>query len=303
MNNEDSIVTRTRAGQDWERARQAATIEGVLSIFTSRSSGLLSFEDVRKRLRLKHKTYRGLQDIEIAHIRGSVGRYQDFTGTFLPRREDLRQRWLRVSAVTYSKGAPPIEVYQVGEAYFVLDGNHRVSVARQRGSPTIQAHVCEFPTPAGLSGDANLDEVLIKAEHLEFLDNTRLDELRPDHHIAFTAPGRYRELEYQIMLYQQVLEQIDEEPVSYEDAVTAWYDMIYTPSIQIIQEQGVLERFAGRTEADLFIWVWRHNEELRARGIASLAQAADEVAQPLPSRLASRVWQALTGWLRHLHDR
>jgi uncharacterized ParB-like nuclease family protein len=42
---------------------------------------------------------------------------------------------------------PPIEVYQVGEAYFVIDGNHRVSAARQEGMKTIAAYVCEFVTP------------------------------------------------------------------------------------------------------------------------------------------------------------
>jgi hypothetical protein len=278
----------TQAGKDWDRARQSALIEDILGIFTRRSADLLSFEDVKSQLRLTQKNYRGIQDIEIDRIRGSVGRYQDFTREFLPRNDSMRQRWQRVDTIAIMRGLPPIEVYQVGEMYFVLDGNHRVSVAHQSGMKTIQAHVWEYVTPVGLSPDAGVDEVLIKAEYAEFLNKTKLNELRPEQEIIFTAPGRYLELECQIAMYQQVLEQIDQEPIGYSDAVTAWYDMLYTPSVQIIEERGVLERYPNRTEADLFIWVWEHHEELRERGIRSLAQAADEVAasrQPFLKRL------------------
>ncbi len=281
-----------QAGKDWDRARQSALVEDILGIFTRRSADLLSFEDVKSQLRLTQKNYRGIQDIEINRIRGSVGRYQDFTREFLPRNDSMRQRWQRVDAIAIIRGMPPIEVYQVGEMYFVLDGNHRVSVARQSDMKTIQAHVWEYVTPVGLGSDAGVDEVLIKAEYAEFLNKTKLNDLRPEQEIVFTAPGHYREIECQIVMYQQVLEQIDQEPVDYSDAVTAWYDMLYTPSVQIIEERGVLELYPNRTEADLFIWVWEHHEELRGRGIRSIAQAADEVVasqQPFLKQLRDRI--------------
>jgi len=89
---------------------------------------------------------------------------------------------------------PPIEVYQVGKTYFVVDGNHRVSIARQEGMKAIEAYVCEFVTPVGLSPEADLDEVITKSGYAEFLYKTRLDKLRPRHEIVFTNPGHYREL-------------------------------------------------------------------------------------------------------------
>ena len=82
----------------------------------------------------------------------------------------MRKRWVRVDAAMQVGKTPPIEVYQVGESYFVLDGNHRVSIARQRGLGTIEAYVCEFPTPIGLSPEADIDELLIKSEWVDFLD-------------------------------------------------------------------------------------------------------------------------------------
>ncbi|MBN1123250.1 MAG: hypothetical protein JXJ17_19415 [Anaerolineae bacterium] len=282
-----------QAGKDWDRARQSALVDDILGVFTRRSADLLSFEDVQSRLRLTQKNYRGIQDVELDRIRGSVGRYQDFTREFLPRNDSMRQRWQRVDAIAITRGMDPIEVYQVGETYFVLDGNHRVSVAHQSGMETVQAHVWEYVTPAGLSPEADLDEVLIKAEYTDFLNKTKLNELRPEQEIVFTTPGRYREIECQIAMYQQVLEQIDQEPIDYFDAVTAWYDMIYTPSVQIIEERGVLKRYSNRTEADLFIWVWEHHEELRDRGIKSLAQAADEVKASKQPFL-TQVWEGIT---------
>ncbi len=265
VNNEENMVARIQARQSWDRARQAAFMESLTSMLPDRPANLIPFDEVRDRLRLNQKTYRGMHQINLDQIRGSVGRYRDFTRTFLPRSKHLQERWERINQLSTTQGVPPIEVYQVGEAYFVLDGNHRVSVARQNGAPTIEAYIWEFPSPVGLSAQADLDEVLIKAEYSNFLEHTKLNDLRPDAQIIFTTPGRYREIVVQIDLYQEALAQIDEQPISYEDAVTAWYDMIYTPAVMIIREQGVLERFPARTEADLFIWAWRYNQELRDR--------------------------------------
>lgn len=298
-----SAYAQTEAQKNWDRARQGALLEELSAAFTRRSIDLLSFEEVRQRLRLAQKNYRGLQEIPLDQIRGSVGRYRDFTRTFMPRNPSMGERWRRVSTVAVDQGVPPIEVYQVGEAYFVLDGNHRVSIARQNNVETIQAHVWEFSTPVGgLSADADMDEVFIKQEYTEFLEHTGLNRLRPEQQITFTAPGRYRELSYQIAMYQEVIEEIDGEPCSWEDAVTAWYDMIYEPSVQIIKEQGILEKFPERTEADLFIWVWRHHEELEREGVKSLADAAEDIGRQAEETVFSRLWRAVVQLIRNAKD-
>jgi hypothetical protein len=296
---EDNAIARMDARKNWENARQGARFELLTNLLPSQSADLLSFDEVQERLRLSHKTYRGIQEIHVDRIIGSVGRYRDFTRSFLPRNPELRARWQVVDAVVATRGVPPIEVYQVGEAYFVLDGNHRVSVARQSGAHTIEAHVWEFQTPAGLSANANLDELLIKEEYAQFLERTKLDILRSETQIIFTAPGRYREIELQIELYREILEQIDREPVSYEEAVTAWYDMVYTPATQIIREQGILERFPERTEADLFVWIWRYNEELHQRDDANAPVHLSQVVEELVQQPRSP-WEKLVKTLSNL---
>jgi uncharacterized ParB-like nuclease family protein len=298
MDENDALI-RAEAHRDWERARQAAFFEDLLGLFSEKSGRLLSFEEVRKNLRLGQKDYRGTHDIPLAQVRGSVGRYRDFTMTFLPRTETMRQRWERVSSVVIASGLDPIDVYQVGDAYFVLDGNHRVSVARSAGMKTIQANVWEFSTQVGLSAHADLDELFIKTEYADFLASTHLDQLRPEQRIELSTPGRYRELEYQIALYREALEKIDGVSIAPDEAVTAWYDMIYTPAVQIIKQSGIMDRFPGRTEADLFAWIWRHHQRLprRYRG-RSLSETVDELMKNSQRSLPRRLFSALAGMLR-----
>lgn len=259
---ESSLLAHYESQESWARARRGVLVQRVVCAFKSCSVDLIPFEEVRTRLHLTQKYCRGLQAIELARIRGSVGRYRDFTSAFLPRGSHLRQRWQRVKAVVFTQGMPPIEVYQVGDAYFVVDGNHRVSIARQEGMQTIEAYVCEFVTPVGLSAEADLDEVIITSEYAEFLNKTRLDKLRPGLEIVFTSPGHYRELECLITMFRDALGETRGEVISYEDALLLWCDMVYSPAVHEIKKSGAMERFPDRTEADLFIWMWQHRQRL-----------------------------------------
>lgn len=252
------------AQQDWHRARRAALVQRVVCHFRKCSANLIPFDEVRSRLRLNQKYYRGVQEIELDRIRGSVNRYTDFTSAFLPRAAHLRKRWERVNAAARTHGLPPIEVYQVGDAYFVLDGNHRVSIARQEHWKTIEAHVCEFVTPVGLSADADLDEVLSAAEQADFLRKTKLGTLRPDARIELTCPGSYAQLECLISAFRGTLESLPGGSVAEDEALVRWYDEVYRPCVEEIRASGIVARFPGRTPADLFLWMWKHEDDLAA---------------------------------------
>ena len=277
--------------KEFNRAHQRAAIEDLMAGLRGQSADLLAFEEVQGRLRLASRAYRGMRDVPLGQIVGSVGRYRDFTRSFLPRRGEMRQRWSRVDRLAAEKGIPPIELYQVGEVFFVLDGNHRVSVARQAKSPTIEAHVWEYQTRIPLDPDMTVDDLLIKAEYVEFLEHTRLDKDRPEQRITFTTPGRYRELECQIALFQDALTRIDGQPFSRQEAAALWYDMLYTAVVQIIQQQGGLDKFPGRTEADLFVWVVQHQKELSEEFgyTVPMTKATDDVVNQHGIRWLSRV--------------
>jgi uncharacterized ParB-like nuclease family protein len=259
---ENDVLNRFDAEDDWNRARRREIYQEVVCFFKKCSVDLLSFKDVRSGLHLGQKIDRGLQEIPLDHIRGSVGRYDDFTSAFLPRKRHLRERWERVDVAMMAGKTPPIDVYQVGESYFVRDGNHRVSIARQRGLGKIEAYVNEFPTPVGLGPDADIDELLIKSDRVDYLQKIGQSSPPAVREIVFTCSDCYGDLMDMIEAYRQGLEEAHENPVSFEGAVSAWYEEVYCPAIEIIQNNNLLARFPNRTEADLFLWVWKNNKVL-----------------------------------------
>jgi hypothetical protein len=160
--------------EDFHRARRRANMQQILSRLSRKSVDALSYEQVRKALKiarhLPDQRAPELRDIPLDAIVGSVGRYSDFTRSFLPKETVDEGRWAGVKvAATGLAGLPPIEVYQIGEAYFVLDGNHRVSVARQLDATHIEASVTKLQTKVPLTPEDQLDDVILKAEYLDFL--------------------------------------------------------------------------------------------------------------------------------------
>ncbi|MCA9884722.1 MAG: hypothetical protein H6670_15050 [Anaerolineaceae bacterium] len=252
----------------FQGARTRAFWQDVLSLLRGKSAELLSFEDIRRRLRLREESYRGLQDIPVDQIVGSVGRYNDFTSSFLPKSNDMRERWSRVYATVNSmQGVPPIEVYKVGDAYFVRDGNHRVSVARQIGSKTIQAYVTELPSSFHLEPGMTLEDVEQGANYIAFLEETGLPHTRPNHiNLQLSEHSRYPELLGHIYLHAQVMEQRLGHPISMEEAAANWYDNVFRPAVTLIRKYNVLSETGEehhRTEADLYLWMVDHLRDVR----------------------------------------
>ena len=242
--------------EDFHQARQRASIQEVIARFTGRSNQLLSYDEVAQRLRLNTRTERGIQNIPLAAIVGSVGRYTDFTRTFLPLQDNDRERWARVkAAMNSSLGLPPIEVYKVGDVYFVLDGNHRVSIAKQEGLKTIEAHVIEFKTDATLTPETKLDDLIIKSEYIDFLEKTNLANARPNVDLSVTIPGQYEKLMEQIDICCYIFTNEQEEKAALQDAALNWYDDMYIPLAEAIRDRELLQWFPGRTITDLYIWI------------------------------------------------
>jgi hypothetical protein len=136
-----------QADTDFIRARRRARLRAVVARFRREhaSNRLLSFDDVRRDLLADNRRYRGTKVVEVDEIVGSVGRWRDFDRSFLPARASIGDRWKRIDrAFQRSEDLPPVELYKIGDAYFVVDGHHRVSVARYHDVPTVEAAVAEF---------------------------------------------------------------------------------------------------------------------------------------------------------------
>ena len=247
-------------------ARIQADLERVMARLTGKSPALLPYDEVRQQLLATGKSKQVLKDIPLDAIVGSVGRYTDFTRSFLPLRDSDKQRWARIEvAFDAPEGLPPIEVYQIGDVYFVIDGNHRVSVARQVGATHIEAYVTEVKTKVPLSPKIQPDDLILKARYARFLEQTRLDEHRPDIDLTMTAPGNYRILEHQIEAHRYLMQQTQQREIPYPEAAADWFDRSYVPIVAIIRARGMLRDFPNRTAADLYVWIAKHIEELKNR--------------------------------------
>lgn len=260
----ENALSIAEAQRNFNKARMGAFWQEVWAFLRRKNIDLLRFEEVKQRLRLRDERYLGLQDIPVNKIVGSVGRYKDFTRSFLPRTNSVRSRWQRLDAMARgAEGFPPIEAYKVGDVYFVVDGNHRVSVARQLGMESIEAYVTEFPTPIRLDENTTVDDLAVKEGYAEFLRQTRLDVLRPGSEVILTQPDRYHQLLEHISVHRYFMGIDQDRPISWDEAVASWYDNVYMPLIDLIRKYDMLEFFPGRTEADLYAWLVKHQEAMR----------------------------------------
>lgn len=267
-----------QATERFNRAHFQGVLQDWLARLSGRNTDLLNYEEIRNALGAREgAALPQLQNVALEKIVGSVGRYRDFNQTFLPRNEALRERWKRVDAAMNSlEGVPAIELYQVGELYFVRDGNHRVSVARTRGDKTIEAAVTCVDAPFLVeAGDAEeLSAWLTEAGHRLFLQRTHLLDHFPDADIRLTEPGRYRLIDEQIAVHRWYLGEARQAEVSMEEAIASWYTTVYEPLAAAISEQEILKQFPKRTTADLYLWICYHREELNEQYNLALSDEA-----------------------------
>ena len=125
----------TQSEEDFNKAHNKAFINDILHFLSPEEASLISLNDVKQMIKPVNETYIGMKVIPIEKIVGSEGRYKDFDNRFFPKSSHLKNRWEHVDeAAIKSINLPPIKVYEIAGLYFVRDGNHRVSVAKSRGT-------------------------------------------------------------------------------------------------------------------------------------------------------------------------
>lgn len=259
-----ALTSERYAGVDWGHARRELLLKEVVCFFRGCSVNLQSFEEVRRSKDLSCYVDRGLQEIALDNIRGSVGRYKDFSETFLPRNDHMRERWEQVDAAMRQGKTPPIEVYQVGDIYYVMDGNHRVSIAKQRRMETIAAYVMEFVHEDEIDVAQGLGEALIPTERAAFLEQVGPQNEEKGRAIVLTCAGCYQTLTDQIETYRQGYEASWYQPMTFAEAFAAWHKEVYAPAVNAIRKNELLDQHPERTEGDLFVWTWKNNLSLEA---------------------------------------
>lgn len=300
-------MAQAEARERFRRSVTQAQMSDLLGLVTGAERDLVSYDEVVAKLRARQQIEKGTQMVPLKAIVGSVGRYRDFTRTFMPRAGINEARWMRLDAAMNSmEGFPPVELFKVGEVYFVRDGNHRVSVARANGASHIEAYVTEIETDIPLTlDDFERDQWIIKAERKQFFAATHLDKIRPDHNIEITEPGRYALIQHHIEVHEflrnQELARLGQPALTWEEAVVSWYDTVYMPVVHAIHDYDLLGNFPGRTEADLYLWIGYHRERLAAAyGLAPL-NADTAVATFASTHSDTLIQRTVQNLLRGLH--
>ena len=210
---------------------------------------------------LEGRSFGGVREIPVDKIVGSAApdlKAGDFDPGFLPINRRMRDRWTRVyRAMVEGDELPPIDVYKVDDNYYVIDGHHRVSVARSIGRPELSARIINVKTRAPVTSATDLSTQLQAAEYGAFLDATQLHRTRPDARLECSRLGRYDEIMQHIIGHRYFMQLEQHRDVSLQEAAASWYDHVYHPIALAIRSHKVLEQLPGWTEADLYVEITR----------------------------------------------
>jgi len=253
---------------------------------------LLQLDEATQRLRPFARRYVGVRPIPLGGIVGTESRARDFDRDFEALRPEVRERRRRVAEVFPHGDFPPIVVNKLGDAYFVVDGHHRVAVARRRGMQMIDAEVTELTARWRLAANAGPTELIHAEQELKFMTESGLLDVRPDICFTFSEAVGYRQLleSIQVHGYQLMLE--SERPLARSDVARDWYSRVYLPAVDVIYG----ERFDGvcpnATDSDKFLWL---NDRRRELAVANGDQRLHEVARQAIRAAAPerRGWQKL----------
>lgn len=255
-----------KALDDFHRLRSKAALERFWAGIRGESLDLMPYDEVSSKLRAVSQTNIGVQQVPLENIVGSVNRTSDFDRNFRPLSDGDRSRWANVKAAMtspYTTGVPPVSLYKIGEAYFVLDGNHRISIAKEMGLDSIEAYVTEVKTKVPLSSSFTLEELAEKAALADFLEDTHLDRILPGIDLSLKRIENYPLLVEHINVHQYYMGIDQNREVSFDDAALDWYDHVYSPVVKIIEDSGLRYEFPDFTITDLYLWVLDRQQDLR----------------------------------------
>jgi hypothetical protein len=261
----------------FDRARRRRRVRSLArSLRDEDTQELLPLDEVSRRLRVFQQHDAGVRTIPLDAIVGTVDRVKDFDRDFLPRRSEIGERWRRVEGAFPEGDFPPIQVYEVDGRYFLVDGHHRVAIARQRGADFIEAEVIELRTRFPLPPDADIGQIVHTERERVFMQESGLERARPEAKIELTRPHGYLELLEQVKVHGYDLMEGRGEVLPPEEVAGHWFDTVYLPAVEAIRRTGLDEVAPEATEGDLYLTM--HQRRLSMLPEAERDVSADDAA-------------------------
>ena len=250
----DTGSPRADAESDFLRARRQQVVSSIASRFRTDGADRvkpLSFAEVTEALGIRGERQLGILVIPLERIVGSVDKVRDFDRGFRPTSNRSRERWERIAqAMRRGDAMPPIDVYKLGDLYFVRDGHHRVSVAKALGLDLIEASVTEMVTATsaeGVSGPGDLD---LRHWRRIFLERVPLTgEARLKTHVM--EPHRYHQLAEMVEAWACRTMHHEGAYMDRPTMAARWYDEEFVPVSAMIDDAGLT--LPGETAADAYL--------------------------------------------------
>jgi hypothetical protein len=240
---------------------------------------ILPFDEVVAALGRVGEQRLGLRTIPLSRIVGSVDSMRDFDRQFRPTSSRIRERWERLAlAQRRGESVPPIDVYQVGDLYFVADGHHRVSIALATGQKTIDAFVTEVLTAVPADGIRHRSDLLFKSYELLFRARVRLP---PEAYakIKVSDPWSYAELGEAVEAWGFRVMQHEHKFHDREEVSRRWFAEEFTPVVRMLHSADLV---GSNTDAEAYLIVATERYRL-----IRTHEWTDEVIEELQRRFRS----------------
>jgi len=244
----------------------------------ARHEPLLELAEVERRLKPFGRRYLGVRGIPLDALVGTDSRAGSFTRDFRPLHAFSRDRMRSLERAFADGGFPPIVAVKLGETYFVIDGHHRVALARRAGAAAIDGDVTELIARVPLPAGADMLDVVLRELERIFLDDSGLADARPGVRIAVSRPAHYLELLENIQVHGYHVMRGRGHVVADAEIAADWYDAIYTPTLAAVDNLRLGGRDQDAPPGDMFLALHRHRRDaFPSTGCPHLAQTVVSV--------------------------
>jgi hypothetical protein len=265
-NSNDPGIIDIRSDTSFDEARLQALYDAIRALLARRSNTVIPFEVIRQRLGSTGENYQGLKSIPVEKIVGSENRHRDFSLGFRPKKNLSRHRWIKIDqAFKGMQNLPPIVVYEIGGLYFVRDGNHRVSVAKDQGIAFMDAEVSSITSNLALSPDMSTSQMLEAiADHEKgrFFSATDLAKDLQYSSLRFGRDARYDILTADIERHLRYLSDEAGLAPTFPQAAQSWLREVLLPFGDLASQLGALAPRRKILVADLYVWWVKYEGEV-----------------------------------------
>ena len=244
------------ARDDFLRARRRAAMSAVRRRLHGRSATydvLLPFDEVVAALGRRGERDLGEQVIAVDSVVGSVDRTTGFDRLFRPTSDEVERRFQRIdAALRRGEEMPPIDVYRIGDVHFVIDGHHRVAVARALGWTTINAHVVEVLTAVGADRDLRLEDLPTKGHERVFAERVPLPA-RMRERIQLRSAEEFGELAEMVEAWGFRYMQLRGRMLDRQETARCWFTEEYEPAVELLRQTGLLSGDPAASETEAYV--------------------------------------------------